>query len=120
VKLLLDQNISRRVAAAFDVYGLEIRHVSFFGLESATDRHIWDFAKDRGYAIVSKDADFHHMSFTFGAPPKTIWLKLGNCSTREITVNISRNLSAIAAFVGDADSSLMVITPVSIETDVKR
>lgn len=120
MKLLLDQNISRRVAEAFEVYEFEIRHVSSFRLESATDRQIWDFAKDKGYAIVSKDADFHHMSFTFGAPPKTIWLKLGNCSTRQILACISRNLSAIAAFLGEEDSALMVITPDSIETGVNR
>jgi predicted nuclease of predicted toxin-antitoxin system len=89
-------------------------------LESATDQEIWDFAKDNGYAIVSKDADFHHMSFTFGAPPKTIWLKLGNCSTRQIAVCISRNLSAIAAFLDENDSALMVITPDSAETGVSR
>jgi predicted nuclease of predicted toxin-antitoxin system len=116
VKLLLDQNISRHVARAFA--GVEIRHVSYFGLESASDQQIWDFAKDNGYAIVSKDADFHHMSFTFGAPPKTIWLKLGNCSTRQITTCISRYLSVISAFLDEEDSALMVITPGLVEISV--
>lgn len=93
-----------------------MRHVSIFGLGSATDRQIWDFARDNGFAILSKDADFHHMSFAFGAPPKTLWLKLGNCSTRQIAECISRNLPAIAMFLDDADSALMVVTPESVET----
>ncbi|MEW9807220.1 DUF5615 family PIN-like protein [Mesorhizobium marinum] len=116
MRLLLDQNISRRVALALGAHGIEIQHVSSCGLGSASDARIWNFAKDNGYAILSKDADFHHMSFTFGAPPKTIWLRLGNCSTREIAASISRNLPAIAIFLDDADSALMVITRDRIET----
>jgi len=116
VKLLLDENLSRHIVDALRSTPVEIRHVSSFGLESASDQQIWDFARDHGYAIVSKDGDFHHMSFTFGAPPKTIWLRLGNCSTRQIAGCISRNLSAIAVFLDDADSALMVITLESAET----
>ena len=29
-------------------------------------------------------ADFRQMSFLFGAPPKVVWIRLGNCSTEEI------------------------------------
>ena len=35
-------------------------------------------------AIVSKDSDFNARSSVFGAPPKVIWLALGNCSTNQI------------------------------------
>ena len=31
--------------------------------------------------IVSKDENFHHLSFFCGAPPKAIGPSLGNCST---------------------------------------
>ena len=116
MKLLLDQNISRRVAESLRSPAVEIRHVSSFGLGSSTDRQIWDFARQNGFAIVSKDADFHHMSFTVGAPPKMIWLRLGNCSTTQIVRCIRANFSAVADFIEDHDSAMMVIAPDSIET----
>ena len=43
---------------------------------------IWNYARDNGLTIVSKDSDFHRMSFVLGAPPQVIWLRVGNCPTR--------------------------------------
>lgn len=110
MKLLLDENLSRHIVVSFASSEIEMAHISDFGLESATDQQIWDFAKDNGYAIVSKDADFHHMSFALGAPPKTIWLKLGNCSTRELTDCLRRDLQSVKKFLDDTDSALMIVT----------
>ena len=45
---------------------------------------VWTYAKDHEFTIVSKDSDFRQMSFTFGHPPKVIWIRRGNCSTSEI------------------------------------
>ena len=51
------------------------------GLSTADDAVIWDHALRHGFTIVSKDSDFSGLSSLFGAPPKVIWLTLGNCST---------------------------------------
>lgn len=48
------------------------------------DRAVWDYAAQNDYLIVSKDVDFSDMSVLLGAPPKVIWIQLGNCSTAEI------------------------------------
>jgi predicted nuclease of predicted toxin-antitoxin system len=34
--------------------------------------------------LVTKDEDFHRLSILRGAPPKAIWVRLGNCSTIDI------------------------------------
>ncbi len=116
MKLLLDQNLSRHLAPELQTSFPETRHVESLGLSGASDEEIWNFARAKGYTIISKDADFHHMSFRYGSPPKAVWLKLGNCSTRQVSVCISRNLPALHAFLNDADSALLVMTADSIET----
>ena len=55
-------------------------------LESADDKHIWRYAKDNDYIIVTKDADFYELSSIYGQPPKIIWLKIGNQS-KAATIN---------------------------------
>jgi KTSC domain/Domain of unknown function (DUF5615) len=54
------------------------------GLDSALDIEVWEHAKQFGFTIVSKDTDFSQRGFLFGPPPKVVWIRLGNCSTKEI------------------------------------
>ncbi len=84
MKLLLDENLSPTLAASLAELYVGITHVREVGLESAPDPEVWAYAADNSYAIVTKDADFHHRSFLNGHPPKVIWIRLGNCSTRAI------------------------------------
>lgn len=84
MRLLLDQNLSHRVKRSLESAYPDIAHVRDFGLERADDSAVWAFAKVQGFAIVSKDSDFHQRSLVFGHPPKVVWLRLGNCSTAEI------------------------------------
>lgn len=84
MKLLFDQNISRRLVqiVATDFPGTV--HVSTVGLETADDSAVWDYAAANGCTIVSKDADFYQRSSLYGQPPKIVWIRKGNCSTTEI------------------------------------
>ena len=59
-------------------------HVREVGLAAADDSTVWAYARRHGFAIVSKDGDFSSRSVLYGAPPKVIWLAVGNCSTGEI------------------------------------
>jgi predicted nuclease of predicted toxin-antitoxin system len=34
--------------------------------------------------VVSKDEDFHRLALLRGAPPKFVWIRLGNCTTDDI------------------------------------
>lgn len=54
------------------------------GLDCASDLEIWEYARDQGFAIVTKDADFEKLSLLHGAPPKVIWLRLGNATNQEV------------------------------------
>lgn len=80
MKLLLDENLSRRLVPFLQEDYPGSSQVALEGLESATDREIWQFAKEGGYVIVTRDADFEELSLALGQPPKVIWLKEGNPS----------------------------------------
>jgi predicted nuclease of predicted toxin-antitoxin system len=93
VKLLFDENLSHRlVEKLFDVFPAST-HVRLVGLKSAEDPMVWQFAVDEEFVIVSKDSDMHDRSLLFGFPPKVIWIRLGNCSTREVKGLIRREFS---------------------------
>ncbi len=84
MKLLLDQNLSPRLVALLAGSYPDIAHVRDFGLAMADDALVWEYAKTNGFAIVSKDADFHQKCFLLGHPPKVVWIRLGNCSTADV------------------------------------
>lgn len=48
------------------------------GLEQADDRTIWRHAKENGYIIVTRDADFEELSAIHGRPPPVIWIRIPN------------------------------------------
>ena len=63
MKLLFDANLSPRLTALLrDVFPGSV-HVSEVGNLAADDLSIWGHARDNGFTIVSKDSDFHRMSF---------------------------------------------------------
>ena len=81
------------------------------GLSSADDLQVWEHAKKSGFVIVSKDSDFSQRSLFFGFPPKVIWLKLGNCSTRQVEEILKLHCAEIQEFAADLKSSFLVIDP---------
>jgi predicted nuclease of predicted toxin-antitoxin system len=110
VKLLLDENLSRRLAARLQDLYPGTAHVEDLGLGSSDDEAVWQGAKGEGYAIVSKDSDFHQRSFVFGHPPKVVWIRLGNCTTQDIE-DILRDRSAdLLAFDLDSEASFLVLS----------
>jgi len=84
MKLLLDENFSPRLARSLADLFTGSEHVESCGSGGAGDDEIWNFAKENGFAIVSKDSDFYDRSSLYGSPPKVIWLRVGNCATVEI------------------------------------
>lgn len=85
MKLLLDENLSRRVVPFLQEAYPGSSQVALLGLETATDQQVWDYARRDGYVIVSKDSDFYDLSLLQGTPPQVIWIKTGNASKAAIT-----------------------------------
>ncbi len=109
MKLLFDQNLSPRLVRLLaDVYP-ECRHVHESGMDSASDTVIWEYARNEGYTIVSKDADFQQRSFAFGHPPKVIWIRLGNCSVDEVAALLRERYIKIQYFHESKDLSFLAL-----------
>lgn len=97
MKLLFDQNLSRRLVRRLaDVYP-DSNHILLLGLDQEPDAVVWQYARDHGYTVVTKDADFSELSVVLGVPPKIIWIKRGNCTTQTIEALLRHHSSQIAS-----------------------
>ncbi len=109
MKLLFDENLSpalpRRIA---DLFPNSV-HLRDVGMKATDDPIVWGYAKDNDFMIVSKDADMHDLSLVFGNPPKVIWIRLGNCSTRQVEELLRRDSHVIKLFYQDENVSLLVL-----------
>ena len=73
----------------------------------ATDDAIWASARSSGLLLVTKDEDFHRLSVLRGAPPKVIWLRLGNCTTDEVAGLLRRHAIDIEQFGGQVEITVL-------------
>jgi predicted nuclease of predicted toxin-antitoxin system len=109
VKLLFDENLPPRLSETLSsVYPGSI-HIHECGLGSTDDSAIWQYAKEYGFAIVSKDSDFQERSVLLGSPPKIIWLRVANCSTSEIEKLLRAAVPVIARFINEEEESCLVL-----------
>ncbi len=95
MKLLFDQNLSPRLASNLADLFPNSSHVHPLGLDRVSDAEVWEYARENGFLVVSKDADFSELSLLYGYPPKLIWLRLGNCTTTQIATLLRSNYEAI-------------------------
>src|SRR5205823_224694 len=98
-KLLYDQNLSAKLVSELSDLFPGSEHVRNVGLKTASDAAIRKYAVKHGFTIVTKDTDFHQHSFVFGAPPKVIWIGIGNCPTRTVIELIRANHLKIEEFM---------------------
>jgi len=75
VKLLFDENLSRKLVIRLAELYPESAHVAEADLLESPDRGIWEFAKAQDFVIVSTDSDFYELATTIGPPPKVVWLR---------------------------------------------
>jgi predicted nuclease of predicted toxin-antitoxin system len=103
LKLLFDQNLSRKLVNRLADSFPESSHVQFHGLAEKTDTEIWEFAKQNDFCIVTQDADFAERSRLYGSPPKVLWLRCGNAPTSQIEALIRAGEKAIKILLTDSD-----------------
>ncbi len=57
--------------------------------DSWSDEEVWNYAKEKGLTIVTKDSDFSHRILLKEPPPKIIHIKFGNMKMKDFHKNIS-------------------------------
>jgi predicted nuclease of predicted toxin-antitoxin system len=110
VRLLLDENLSPRLVRVLTDLFPGSTHVRDVGLSRATDDAVWTYAAQYGYVIVSKDAEFHQRSFLLGPPPKVVWIRRGNCSTKDIETLLRQRHQDLLAFDADPAGSFLALS----------
>ena len=109
MKLLLDENLSRKLAVRLAELYPGCAHVADFSLLQQSDRDIWAFAQREDFIIVSTDADFYELATTVGPPPKVIWLRRWSHPTRDAEWVLRREAVRITEFVADPDLGILVL-----------
>ncbi|MDX1530876.1 MAG: DUF5615 family PIN-like protein [Rhodothermales bacterium] len=109
MKLLFDQNLSPRLVGRLADVFPESEHVAYCGLDRATDREVWAYARQHGFAVVTKDADFGELGVLLGFPPKTVWVRRGNCSTADVERLLREHRAALGAFADDPEAGVFEI-----------
>lgn len=109
MKLLYDHHLSRKLVGRLADLFPGSSHVVFHGLGQADDIDIWLFAQQHEYIIVTKDSDYNDISTLRGAPPKVIWLHIGNSTNEVVERVIRQNYKRIEQFDKEIDSALLEI-----------
>lgn len=107
MKLLLDENISRRIVPLLQECYPNTTHIVLIGLEGASDKEVWQYAKDHDYIIVSKDEDFLSFFSVYGYPPKLIRLLMGNCSNTALVESLVKESISINKLINDKEIGLI-------------
>ncbi len=114
MRLLFDHNLSPRLIDLLADLFPESSHVYLLGLERADDEEVWIYARENGYTIVSKDADFGELAVLRRKPPGIIWIRLGNCKTEQVERLLRSHSEQIRAFEGDLDASILTLIPANV------
>ena len=108
MKLLLDANISWRLAAKLKPHIEDCVHADNCGLPvPAKDIEIWQYALVNNFIIVTNDEDFLNLINIKGFPPKIVLLKTGNQSNNYIELLLIKHINDIEALSRAEDYGIL-------------
>jgi predicted nuclease of predicted toxin-antitoxin system len=109
VRLLFDENLSEALVTALaDLYPGSL-HVRALGRGGASDLDVWTLAAREGCILVTRDEDFLRLSTLRGAPPKVVWISLGNCSNAVIAALLRDRRSDIERFAAHEEATFLAL-----------
>ena len=109
MKLLFDENLSPKLPGLMAPLFPGSRHVRECGMLGQPDEDVWEYARTNGFIIVSKDSDFQQRSLLYGHPPKVVWLRIGNCTRRQLVELITAHEQDIRALDTDPFETVLVL-----------
>lgn len=109
VRLLLDENLSERLVPRLGDLFPGSTHVRSLGQGGATDHSVWEIARTGEFILVSRDEDFVTLSILRGAPPKVIWLDIGNARNAIIESLLRSRANDIERFAAHEEYSFLAI-----------
>lgn len=108
MKFLLDANLPARLADVFVEGGHECVHMESILPRYAEDTDIALIANQSGAVLVSRDADFVHLSRSGQLRVAVVWVRLGNLRRAVLAATMRDRLAAIVRHV-DAGEKIVVV-----------
>ena len=109
VKLLLDENLSRRLVPALQQVFPGTSQVTLLGLERSTDAELCVYAASHGFVLCSKDDDFQALAAARGYRPKLIRVALGNVSNDKVLEALISAAESISQALADDGAGVVVL-----------
>jgi predicted nuclease of predicted toxin-antitoxin system len=103
MKLLFDQNISHRLIFLIQDILPEAKQVRQINLENSSDKQIWEYAKEHDFTIVTFDGDFYDFSLVWGHPPKIVWIRSYNQTTKIVDEILRKHFNTLLDFQDDKE-----------------
>lgn len=107
MKLLLDENLSRRIVARLATRFPGTTQVALIGLERATDLDLCIHAERHGFVLCTKDEDFGALIATRGWRPRIVLLSIGNAPNDVVAERILSSADAIEAAFEDPATAIV-------------
>jgi len=92
----LDENLSDRIISRVADFFPDSTHIKAVGLKEADEFVVWEWAKKHGFAIVSKDTDFHEWIGNTNTPTS----RVGEGESRGSTTEPLRPIAMRAFRIG--------------------
>ena len=106
-RLFFDEPLSEALCETLaDIFPNSL-YIRLLGQGGAADAIVWDLARQHGCLVVSNDGDFHRLALLRGAPPKFIWIWLGNCTTDDVAQLLRRPYDDIVQFDDQDEATVL-------------
>jgi len=99
MRLLLDAHLPPALAKVLTKKGYDATTVTALSMKSCEDSTIWNYAKENGFTLVSKDEDFIRLLGDKGSSPALIWIRTGNCKNRELIEAVVKTMPDAISFI---------------------
>ena len=110
MKLLFDHNLSPRLVSRLTDLYPNSNHLFNLNLDTAEDSFVWQYARENEFTIVTKDSDFSELNLIRGFPPKVIWIRIGNCTTKDIESLVRSNTEEIEDFYKESKLGILILS----------
>ena len=109
MKLIFDNNLSPSLVRSLIPDFPNSIHCTDARLDNSDDVAVWNFAKQNDFTIITKDSDFNAIVTLRGFPPRIVWIRRGNCSTKEIEKLIRHNIPLMNSFADNESEGLLIL-----------
>ena len=73
-------------------FGIDAASARYLGLVDASDKEIYEAARQADAIVLTKDVDFVALLQRLGPPPSVLWVRFGNTSNAHVRAVLRRTL----------------------------